>query len=67
MGLQREDLKDTIDHVIEIDSFKSKMGSDKENILWLAEDLDYIPVKLTQIESGETNFIAELKELNKKY
>jgi len=45
----------------------SKMGSDKENILWLAEDLDYIPVKLTQIESGETNFIAELKELNKKY
>ena len=45
----------------------SKMGSDKENMLWLAEDLDYIPVKLTQIESGETNFIAELKELNKKY
>ena len=30
MGLQREDLKDTIDHVIEIDSFKSKMGSDKD-------------------------------------
>lgn len=30
MGLQREDLIDTVDHIIEIDSYKSKMGEDKD-------------------------------------
>ena len=28
MGLQKSDLKDMVDHIFEIDSFKSKMGSD---------------------------------------
>ena len=28
MGLQKADLKDMVDHIFEIDSFKSKMGED---------------------------------------
>lgn len=32
MTLQRHDLKDLVDSVIEIDSFKSKMGADKDII-----------------------------------
>ena len=30
MGLRIGDLKDCIDHIFEIDSFKSKMGEDKD-------------------------------------
>ena len=30
MGLQKEDLKHLVDHIIEIDSYKSKMGEDKD-------------------------------------
>ena len=43
----------------------SKVDSDKESILWLAKELKYIPIKLVQMESGKTNFTAELKELIK--
>jgi hypothetical protein len=35
MGLQAEDLKDMVDHIYEIDSFKSKMGEDM-NIVTLS-------------------------------
>ena len=30
MSLQQHDLRDLVDHIIEIDSYKSKMGSDKD-------------------------------------
>jgi hypothetical protein len=30
MGLQKEDLIDTVDHIIEIDSYASKMGEDRD-------------------------------------
>ena len=30
MGLQKEDLKHLVDHIIEIDSYKSKMGEDQD-------------------------------------
>ena len=30
MGLRLDDLKDCVDHIFEIDSFKSKMGDDKD-------------------------------------
>ena len=30
MSLQQHDLKDLVDHIIEIDSYKSKMGDDKD-------------------------------------
>ena len=30
MGLRSGDLKDMVDHIFEIDSFKSKMGEDKD-------------------------------------
>ena len=30
MGLRIGDLKDCVDHIFEIDSFKSKMGDDKD-------------------------------------
>ena len=29
MGLQKSDLKDMVDYIFEIDSFKSKMGEDQ--------------------------------------
>ena len=35
MGLQKSDLKDMVDHIFEIDSFKSKMGEDN-NIVTLS-------------------------------
>lgn len=43
----------------------SKTDSEKINTLWLAKELDYIPVKLTQTENGRTTFTAELRDLIK--
>ena len=44
---------------------KRKTDSEKINTLWLAKELDYIPVKLTQTENGRTTFNAELRDLIK--
>ena len=33
MGLRKDDLKDLVDHIFEIDSFKSKMGSDSDIVV----------------------------------
>lgn len=33
MGLRKDDLKDLVDHIYEIDSFKSKMGSDSDIVV----------------------------------
>jgi len=43
----------------------SNVDSNRKNILWLAKELNYIPVKLIQMESGNTNFTAELRDLKK--
>jgi len=33
MGLRKDDLKDLVDHIFEIDSFKSKMGEDSDIVV----------------------------------
>lgn len=37
--------------------------SDQINSLWLAPELNFIPIKLTQIENNKTNFEANLTQL----
>ena len=46
---------------IEIDH--SSKESDSINSLWLAPELDYIPIKLTQKKDGKTIFSASLTQL----
>ena len=46
---------------IEIDH--SSTESDSINSLWLAPELDYIPIKLTQKKDGKTIFSASLSQL----
>lgn len=38
--------------------------SKRINSLWLAPELNFIPIKLTQTENGKTNFEANLTQLN---
>ncbi len=38
--------------------------SERVNSLWLAPELNFIPIKLTQTENGKTNFEANLTQLN---
>ena len=38
--------------------------SERINSLWLAPELNFIPIKLTQTENGKTNFEANLTQLN---
>ena len=40
------------------------IDSERINSLWLAPELNFIPIKLTQTENGKTNFEANLTQLN---
>ena len=43
---------------------RSSPNSNRINTLWLAPELDYIPVKITQEEDGKIVFSANLSQLN---
>ena len=43
---------------------RSSPDSNRTNTLWLAPELDYIPVKITQEENGKIVFSASLSQLN---
>ena len=43
---------------------RSSPNSNRINTLWLAPELDYIPVKITQEEDGKIVFSASLSQLN---
>ena len=43
---------------------RSNPNSNRINTLWLAPELDYIPVKITQEEDGKIVFSASLSQLN---
>lgn len=53
MGLRSEDLKDMVDHIFEIDSFKSKMGEDA-NIVTLS-----FSTKTTETAKDLVNFLEK--------
>ena len=61
MGLRKDDLKDLVDHIFEIDSFKSKMGSDSDIVVLSfstkneasAKDLENFLEKATEIGVSE--------------
>ena len=53
MGLRTADLKDMVDHIFEIDSFKSKMGED-ENIVTLS-----FSTKTTETATDLVNFLEK--------